>query len=140
MNRPSTESHSPGRVGFVSLGCAKATVDSERILTELRAQGYEMSGTYDDADLVTFGVNRGDLFGYSGDDGWVDPVPKIGIGKRLSRELEDDSVTHVYSLASPTCTRENRATEMFSPIEAAICCTMSPMVPSNCSGRMYTWS
>ncbi len=43
---------SPGKVGFVSLGCAKATVDSERILTELRVQGYEMSNQYDGADLV----------------------------------------------------------------------------------------
>ncbi len=42
----------PGKVGFVSLGCAKATVDSERILTELRVQGYEMSAQYDDADIV----------------------------------------------------------------------------------------
>ena len=42
----------PGKIGFVSLGCAKATVDSERILTELRVQGYEMSAQYDDADLV----------------------------------------------------------------------------------------
>lgn len=40
------------RVGFVSLGCAKATVDSERILTRLRTEGYEISGSYDDADLV----------------------------------------------------------------------------------------
>ena len=42
----------PGKVGFVSLGCPKATVDSERILTELRVQGYEMSAEYADADLV----------------------------------------------------------------------------------------
>lgn len=41
-----------GKIGFVSLGCAKATVDSERILTELRVQGYAMSAQYDDADLV----------------------------------------------------------------------------------------
>lgn len=40
------------RVGFVSLGCPKATVDSEQILTRLRAEGYEISGSYDDADLV----------------------------------------------------------------------------------------
>ncbi|MBI1904739.1 MAG: 30S ribosomal protein S12 methylthiotransferase RimO [Rhodocyclales bacterium] len=40
------------RVGFVSLGCAKATVDSERILTRLRTEGYDISGSYDDADLV----------------------------------------------------------------------------------------
>jgi ribosomal protein S12 methylthiotransferase len=40
------------KVGFVSLGCPKALVDSERILTRLRAEGYEISPTYDAADLV----------------------------------------------------------------------------------------
>ena len=40
------------RVGFVSLGCPKATVDSERILTQLRAEGYDLSPSYEDADLV----------------------------------------------------------------------------------------
>ena len=40
------------RVGFVSLGCPKALVDSERILTQLRAEGYTISGSYDEADLV----------------------------------------------------------------------------------------
>jgi ribosomal protein S12 methylthiotransferase len=37
---------------MVSLGCAKALVDSERVLTDLRAQGYVISATYQDADLV----------------------------------------------------------------------------------------
>ena len=46
-------SHSAApKVGFVSLGCPKATVDSEHILTRLRAEGYDISGTYDDAQLV----------------------------------------------------------------------------------------
>jgi ribosomal protein S12 methylthiotransferase len=40
------------RVGFVSLGCPKALVDSERILTQLRAEGYDISPSYDGADLV----------------------------------------------------------------------------------------
>ena len=40
------------RIGFVSLGCPKALVDSEQILTQLRAEGYETSSTYEDADLV----------------------------------------------------------------------------------------
>jgi ribosomal protein S12 methylthiotransferase len=40
------------RIGFVSLGCPKATVDSERILTQLRAEGYGISPDYDGADLV----------------------------------------------------------------------------------------
>ncbi len=41
-----------GRVGFVSLGCPKALVDSEHILTQLRAEGYEIAPEYSDADLV----------------------------------------------------------------------------------------
>lgn len=40
------------QVGFVSLGCPKATVDAERILTRLRAEGYGISPTYAEADLV----------------------------------------------------------------------------------------
>ena len=39
-------------VGFVSLGCPKALVDSEQILTQLRAEGYAISPRYEDADLV----------------------------------------------------------------------------------------
>lgn len=40
------------KVGFVSLGCPKALVDSERILTQLRTEGYEISPSYDNADIV----------------------------------------------------------------------------------------
>ena len=43
---------SASRIGFVSLGCPKALVDSERILTQLRAEGYDLVPTYKDADLV----------------------------------------------------------------------------------------
>src|SRR5215472_9586055 len=54
--RPRTTrvAHAPRapRVGFVSLGCPKALVDSERILTQLRAEGYEVSPTYEAADVV----------------------------------------------------------------------------------------
>ena len=39
-------------IGFISLGCPKALVDSERILTQLRAEGYGTSSSYEDADLV----------------------------------------------------------------------------------------
>ncbi len=40
------------RLGMVSLGCAKALVDSERVLSDLRTKGYVISGSYQDADLV----------------------------------------------------------------------------------------
>src|SRR4051812_25320587 len=42
----------PPKVGFVSLGCPKALVDSEQILTQLRAEGYETAKSYAGADLV----------------------------------------------------------------------------------------
>ena len=40
------------KVGLVSLGCPKALVDSERIVTRLRAEGYQIVGDYAGADLV----------------------------------------------------------------------------------------
>ncbi len=64
MARPSAKPRSPTpskarararrapKVGFVSLGCPKALVDSERILTQLRSEGYEVSPTYEAADVV----------------------------------------------------------------------------------------
>ncbi len=56
LSESSTESSAktlpPPKVGFVSLGCPKALVDSEQIITQLRAEGYEISGTYEGADLV----------------------------------------------------------------------------------------
>ncbi len=42
----------PPKVGIVSLGCPKALVDSERILTRLRVDGYQLSGDYHGADVV----------------------------------------------------------------------------------------
>lgn len=50
--RPSRFSHVFPKVGFVSLGCPKALVDSERILTQLRTEGYEVTPEYNDADVV----------------------------------------------------------------------------------------
>ncbi|AWV07027.1 30S ribosomal protein S12 methylthiotransferase RimO [Marilutibacter maris] len=51
MTQPIAKSANP-RVGFVSLGCPKALVDSERILTQLKVEGYDLVPSYDDADVV----------------------------------------------------------------------------------------
>jgi ribosomal protein S12 methylthiotransferase len=51
VSRSSRQSSSP-KVGFVSLGCPKALVDSELIVTQLRAEGYVISQSYQDSDLV----------------------------------------------------------------------------------------
>jgi ribosomal protein S12 methylthiotransferase len=48
----STTDNNTHRIGFVSLGCPKATVDSEHILTQLRAEGYDIVPSYEGADLV----------------------------------------------------------------------------------------
>ena len=52
MPQTRSKAASAPRVGFVSLGCAKALVDSERILTRLRSEGYAISPSYEGADLV----------------------------------------------------------------------------------------
>ncbi|MBB3033559.1 30S ribosomal protein S12 methylthiotransferase RimO [Alteriqipengyuania lutimaris] len=52
MNTTTTSIPDPKKVGMVSLGCPKALVDSERILTRLRADGYAMSPDYAGADIV----------------------------------------------------------------------------------------
>ena len=44
--------HEAPRVGFVSLGCPKATVDSEQVITQLRAEGYEIEPDFERADMV----------------------------------------------------------------------------------------
>jgi ribosomal protein S12 methylthiotransferase len=50
--KPASRKAIPPRVGFVSLGCPKALVDSEQIITQLRAEGYDIAPSYDGADLV----------------------------------------------------------------------------------------
>jgi ribosomal protein S12 methylthiotransferase len=54
LQTPSSTTATPAvpKVGFVSLGCPKALVDSELILTQLSAEGYETSKSYEGADLV----------------------------------------------------------------------------------------
>src|SRR6188508_3221494 len=53
MRDPTTKTDTAApKVSFVSLGCPKALVDSERIITKLRSEGYELSPNYAGADVV----------------------------------------------------------------------------------------
>jgi ribosomal protein S12 methylthiotransferase len=58
MNTTSSNAKKIPQVGFISLGCPKATVDSEHILTRLRAEGYLISSSYQDSDLVSVKPSR----------------------------------------------------------------------------------
>src|SRR5450631_4558715 len=49
---PKTDDRTAPKVSFVSLGCPKALVDSERIITRLRAEGYDLSRDHAGSDLV----------------------------------------------------------------------------------------
>src|SRR5258708_14942800 len=51
-DQPDAEARPAPKVSFVSLGCPKALVDSERIITRLRAEGYELTRAHEGADLV----------------------------------------------------------------------------------------
>ena len=59
---------STARVGFVSLGCPKATVDSEKILTQLVSRGYSIVNQYDEADVVV--VNTCGFIDAARDESW----------------------------------------------------------------------
>ena len=52
QSKNNSDSHRAAKVGFLSLGCPKNLVDSERILTQLRTEGYDVTNSYDDAELV----------------------------------------------------------------------------------------
>ena len=52
QNEKTNDSSGNGRIGFISLGCPKNLVDSERILTQLRTEGYDVVPSYNNADLV----------------------------------------------------------------------------------------
>ena len=52
MDRANTLASNAAKVGFISLGCPKALVDSERILTQLRTEGYQITPHYEDAGVV----------------------------------------------------------------------------------------
>lgn len=70
------------KIGFISLGCPKNLVDSERILTELRTEGYDVVPNYDDADMVI--VNT---------CGFIDSAVQESlevIGEALNRERQGD--------------------------------------------------
>ena len=52
MDHANTLASNAAKVGFISLGCPKALVDSERILTQLRTEGYQITPHYEDAGVV----------------------------------------------------------------------------------------
>ena len=78
--------NTPPSIGFVSLGCPKATVDSEHILTRLRAEGYQISRSYQDADLVV--VNTCGFIDSAVEES-LDAIGEVGGHGRKARRREN---------------------------------------------------
>jgi ribosomal protein S12 methylthiotransferase len=90
----------PPKIGFVSLGCPKALVDSERILTQLRAEGYVSTPTYAGADLVI--VNT---------CGFIDAAVEESLGAIGEALAENGKVVVTGCLgAKPDFIRKNHST------------------------------
>ena len=82
------------KVSFVSLGCPKALVDSERIITRLRAEGYELARKHDGADIVI--VNT---------CGFLDSAKQeslSAIGEAMPRGFRQDSEPGKVALPTPS--------------------------------------
>jgi len=93
MSTPATP-----KVGFVSLGCPKALVDSERILTQLRMEGYEVVSTYQDADVVV--VNTCGFI----DSAKAESLEVIGEAIKENGKVIVTGCMGVKKAASATCT------------------------------------
>ena len=76
------------KISFVSLGCPKALVDSERILTHLRAEGYELARKHDGADVVICAARaRGEVPTLQG--AWLRPgMTVVSIGSTPPEQRE----------------------------------------------------
>ena len=85
------------KVGFISLGCPKALVDSERILTQLRIEGYQITPHYEDAGVVI--VNT---------CGFIDAAKEEMEmeAERVKQELRRDIASMTVSLAGKVLERE----------------------------------
>ena len=131
-NRPRKQAVKRGRapsVGFVSLGCPKALVDSELIITQLRAEGYATSASYGDADLVIVNTcgfidaavkESLDAIGEAiAENGKVIVTGCLGAKKDGDQNLIAKAHPKVLAVTGPTCRRRGARSRASSSAQAA---------------------
>jgi hypothetical protein len=91
------------KIGFVSLGCPKALVDAERILTRLRAEGYATARDYGGADLVIVNTCAVHEHLPKPHDPFTDLVPPQGV------KLTPQHYAYLKSAARASCRRRPRS-------------------------------
>ena len=103
------------KVSFVSLGCPKALVDSERIITRLRAEGYELARKHDGADIVI--VNT---------CGFLDSAKQESLGAIGEATKDDEHKTSINAAPTSEYAGTGTGTEVPGPVSRS---TYSPQAP-----------
>ncbi|MCW9052654.1 MAG: 30S ribosomal protein S12 methylthiotransferase RimO, partial [Motiliproteus sp.] len=111
-----------GKVGFVSLGCPKALVDSERILTQLKMDGYDVVPTYDDADVVV--VNT---------CGFIDEAKQESLDA-ISEAMRDNGKVIVTG-----CMGKGKDAEIIKEQNPGILAVTGPQAYEEVVGAVHNW-
>ena len=113
---------SSGKVGFVSLGCPKALVDSEKILTQLRLDGYEVVNSYDNADVVV-----------------VNTCGFIDAAKQESLDAIKEAMTENGKVIVTGCMGKGKDAETIKELNPGILAITGPQAYEEVMGAVHEW-
>jgi len=113
---------SGGKVGFVSLGCPKALVDSEKILTQLRLDGYEVVNSYDNADVVV-----------------VNTCGFIDAAKQESLDAIKEAMTENGKVIVTGCMGKGKDAETIKELNPGILAITGPQAYEEVMGAVHEW-
>ncbi|MDK2777562.1 MAG: 30S ribosomal protein S12 methylthiotransferase RimO [Pseudomonadota bacterium] len=116
------EAKSSGRVGLVSLGCPKALVDSEKILTQLKMDGYEVVNTYDNADVVV-----------------VNTCGFIDAAKQESLDAIKEAMTENGKVIVTGCMGKGKDAETIKELNPGILAVTGPQAYEEVMGVVHEW-
>ncbi len=113
---------SSGKVGFVSLGCPKALVDSEKILTQLKMDGYEVVNSYDNADVVV-----------------VNTCGFIDAAKQESLDAIKEAMTENGKVIVTGCMGKGKDAETIKELNPGILAVTGPQAYEEVMGVVHEW-
>lgn len=122
MSQVSNDSNSGKRVGMVSLGCPKALVDSERILTQLKLEGYDVVPTYQDADVVVINTC-----------GFIDSAKQESLDA-ISEAMKENGKVIVTG-----CMGKGKDAETIKQLNPGILAVTGPQAYEDVVGAVHAW-
>ena len=122
MDRASTLARNAATVGFISLGCPKALVDSERILTQLRTEGYQITPHYEDAGVVI-----------------VNTCGFIDAAKQESLDAIKEAMTENGKVIVTGCMGKGKDAETIKELNPGILAVTGPQAYEEVMGVVHEW-